>query len=114
MAESEQDIQKQIIDWLQALQIWVRKVPVGPMLVGNRRSVPNPLKFFPDLLVCHYGRFVVIEVKKPGATTTKARAEGQAEIREEIRAAGGIAEVVTSMAEVQAIIWRIEREEVGG
>ncbi len=63
----------------------------------------------PDLLCCYRGRFIALEVKVPGNTATKLQ---EYEINQ-IRAAGGIAAVVHSKDEVEAIIQDFEDGEIG-
>src|SRR5579859_6181917 len=50
------------------------------------------------------GRFVGIETKVAGARTQKARAAAQAEWRDRIRAAGGVAGEVRSPADALALV----------
>ncbi|GHU72148.1 hypothetical protein FACS1894184_19720 [Clostridia bacterium] len=54
----------------------------------------------PDLIVCYNGRFVAFEVKTP----TGILSELQKITMQRIRETGGIAERVTSLAEVKQII----------
>ena len=65
-------------------------------------SVPGGIfkRGAPDLLLCVRGRFVALELKRPGGELT----ELQAESLRMIRAAGGIAEVVHSADEARALI----------
>ena len=104
---SEQAIQRQILDFLavkaRAGGLYFTKVPLGAMKVGNQRSVPNPMRGFPDILVCYRGRFVGIEVKHPnkshGNPETRTR---QARVQGELKAAGAIILVVDSVDSVAA------------
>lgn len=59
----------------------------------------------PDLLVCHHGHFVALEVKRPGERATPIQ---RAQL-ERIEKAGGIAEVVRSVEDVKRVL-----KEVGG
>lgn len=54
----------------------------------------------PDLILCYKGRFIGLEVKTDDGKPTKLQ---EATIRK-IKACGGIAAVVRSVAEVKAII----------
>lgn len=54
----------------------------------------------PDVIACVDGRFVALEVKQPGGRPTAL----QTATLEKIRAAGGVAEVVTSAAQVENIL----------
>ncbi len=58
----------------------------------------------PDIICCFRGRFVALEAKVEKNTPTKLQ---QATI-EQIRAAGGVAEVVYSVDEAKTIITRME------
>jgi len=54
----------------------------------------------PDLLVCHAGRFVAMEVKQPGNYPTRIQRHRLAQVE----AAGGQAVVVRSVAEALAAL----------
>ena len=54
----------------------------------------------PDFIICWRGRFIAIEVKRPGNVPTRAQVR-QLEL---IRKAGGIAVVVHSVAEALAVL----------
>ncbi len=58
----------------------------------------------PDLLCCYRGRFIALEIKVPGNTATKLQAYEINQIRE----AGGVAEVVHSAKEAAEILDRID------
>ena len=58
----------------------------------------------PDVIVCYKGRFVAFEAKVGKNTTTKL----QDYTIEEIRKAGGIAEVVRSVEEVERTLQKVE------
>ena len=60
----------------------------------------------PDIICCYRGRFLGLEVKQPGGKLTKL----QEITLERIRAAGGSAHMVTSVAEVRDIIQQLEEE----
>lgn len=60
----------------------------------------------PDLLCCWRGTFIGLEVKMPGEEPSKVQIVNL----ERIRKAGGVAEVVTSVEEVEAILKRIARK----
>jgi hypothetical protein len=60
----------------------------------------------PDLLVCYRGRFVGLEVKLPGNTPSPL----QEKVLREIKRAGGIAEVVTSVEQVRSLLAKIDRK----
>lgn len=90
---SEKSLRDRIVKYLTSVGAW-NVVTTG---VG-RNGVP-------DLLVCYRGYFVALEVKKPiGGVVSKLQ---RIEIRR-IQRAKGIAEVVTSVDEVRAIVARVD------
>lgn len=60
----------------------------------------------PDLLVCWRGWFIGLEVKLPGNTPSPI----QEKVLREIKEAGGIAEVVTSVEQVVNLLAKLERK----
>ena len=54
----------------------------------------------PDLLVCHEGRFIALEVKQPGNYHTRIQRARLAHIKQ----AGGTAEVVRSVEEALEVL----------
>lgn len=54
----------------------------------------------PDVIACVNGRFVALEVKRPGNKPTPL----QRATLEQIQKAGGLAAVVTSKAEAEAVL----------
>jgi hypothetical protein len=64
---TEQQIQKQCLNWLQSNGFFAWKNHVGPIFVGNsKKMIPNPAKGSPDILAVKEGIFYGIEVKKRG------------------------------------------------
>lgn len=91
----ESAIQADILRFLrQVPDCWACKFP-GVIMRG-----------VPDIVGCYYGAFFALEVKRPGEKPTPI----QTAIMERIRAAGGVAEVVTSVDEAHAVLERIGRE----
>jgi len=90
----ESKVTKAIMAYLKGRGVWCFKVAGGPM---QQRGVP-------DIICCWGGSFVALEVKRPelGRLT-----DLQALTIERIRAAGGVAEVVTSVEEAVAVIDRV-------
>jgi Holliday junction resolvase len=64
----------------------------------------------PDLLVCYKGRFLGLEVKRPGKNATELQAHTLGEITE----AGGVSSVITSVEEAEAILDRVDSEPAWG
>jgi Holliday junction resolvase len=84
---SESAIQKKISDYLNALpECWTCKV-----MSANKRGVP-------DILAVVSGRFVAIEVKRPGGKPSKLQL---AQLKR-IEAAGGLAMIAESIDDVIA------------
>jgi len=90
---TEKVITESIQRALKVRAIWAYKVPGGYYGING----------VPDLLCCANGRFVALEVKRPGNKPTKLQ-----EFRiAEIRASGGVAEVVESKEEAVKIVERV-------
>lgn len=87
MKQTEKQIENQIKKWLDKQGYWWMKVH-GDLF--QKSGVP-------DILACINGRFVGIEVKRPGGRLS----ELQKYNIEHIRAAGGVAFVATSVDEVR-------------
>ena len=77
-------------------------------MVYNIHGGDNPFQAIgiPDLLCCWRGIFMGLEVKLPGEKASKVQLVNI----EQIRRAGGIAEVVTSVEDVEAILKRMTRK----
>lgn len=83
----EQKIQARILKELKKHGIWAVKI-----ITANRNGVP-------DILACWEGKFIAIEVKRPGG---KLAVLQQIQI-DRINAAGGVAIVATSWEEVKEL-----------
>lgn len=83
---TEADITAAVLDYLAIVGTWSLKVHGH---LGQRAGVP-------DVLACLRGRFVAIEIKRPGG---KLSAEQRRELVA-VTAAGGIALVVTDVDQV--------------
>lgn len=107
MVKKEADIQKGIMDWLNAVGIMHWRVPVGPVIhrLGSGRNVrtiykANPMKGFPDIAGLltrkRPGVLFALEVK-----SEKGRLRPDQQVwLERIRWCGGVAEVVRSVEDV--------------
>ena len=96
----EAPIRKRINAYLKRMGAWVyHPHGAGASMAGA-----------PDLLVCYKGRFLGLEVKRPGGKAT----ELQAHTLEEITEAGGVSSVVTSVEEVETILRRVDSEPTWG
>jgi hypothetical protein len=96
--QPERRVVQRISAHLRGKGAWVFKVHGGD----------NPFQEVgvPDLLCCLEGRFIGLEVKLPGEKPSSR----QKVILQRIREAGGIGEVVTSVAEVERILKRSSRK----
>lgn len=91
---TETQITKSIVRVVKRRKAWVVKFHGGK---ATRAGVP-------DLLLCYLGFFVALEVKRPGEKATPIQ-EHEMSL---IRAAGGVACVVTSVAEAEAVLDEVE------
>ena len=62
----------------------------------------------PDLLCCWGGKFIALEYKQPGEDPSPR----QQLVMRRIREAGGVAEVVESVDQIEKIFLRISRKKV--
>jgi len=67
---------------------------------------PTMMAGLPDLIVCYRGRFIGMETKMPGNTTSKIQDRRIDEIRE----AGGDAGVVRSVRDAEALLDAVDAE----
>lgn len=86
-AVKEKTIENQIKKWLEQHGYWWMKVHGD---IYQKSGVP-------DILACINGKFVGIEVKRPGGKTSALQDYNI----EQIRASGGVAFVATSVEEVR-------------
>lgn len=98
MAQPEASLVKKIRTHLELSGAWVFKVHGGD----------NPFQEvgIPDLLCCWRGLFIGLEVKLPGEKASPK----QRHIIRAIREAGGIAAVVSSVADVDRVLKRPTRK----
>lgn len=75
---------------------WARKIVGGPQSAG-----------LPDILACYRGHFIGIETKMPGKEGTLTNL--QEKTLDSMKAAKGIAPVITSVHEVRRILDRIDQ-----
>ena len=98
----EKDIQKTIIDYLRWKKFLVVKINnVGIFNQKTKKYIPPPQKGISDLLVCAPdGRFIAIEIKRPG---NKPTPEQEAFLKQVIEA-GGIAMVADNIDDVMSLV----------
>lgn len=87
---SEANLQRRIQRALKAEGAWVVKYHSSAV---TRRGIP-------DLLICHRGRFIALEVKLPGGKPTEHQ---QAELDAIASAGGGVA-IVTTVDEALSVV----------
>ena len=91
----ESQIQKKILHYLKTKGIYAFKI-----VTANRKGIP-------DIAVCYKGKYLALEVKRPGGKTTPLQDINLRQIRD----SGGKAEVVTCLEEVIDILQIIDLEE---
>lgn len=102
-APTEQDIQRQCLDYLQGVLRWhAWRNNTGAMRWTDRAGGNRLMRFgatgSADILgVCCDGRFLAVEVKRPGGRPTEAQVAWLDRVRE----SGGVAMVVTSLEELR-------------
>lgn len=90
---TEQQLQKKIIDYIEASGGWTIKT-----ITTNKRGCP-------DILACINGKFVAIEVKRPGQL--KAVSPLQKHTIERINDAGGFAFATDNLEYTQNVLQSI-------
>ena len=108
----EKAIQKEILAWLGRWRpdAWVVRINSGGARINGQFVRFNTEPGTPDILLCVAGRFVGIEVKRPGELPTAAQRACHARIE----AAGGIVVVADCVTEVEAALRLIRPVEPGG
>lgn len=91
----ERSITDKILRWLSTLSEWW-----GVKILGGGAQTRG----VPDVVGCYRGRLVALEVKRPQVGRLTAL---QAKRIEDIRRAGGVAEVVTSVDDARILIGRL-------
>jgi len=92
-------------DITRKIQRWLAKQP--ETFSYKHWGGPYGRPGIPDIIICHRGRFVAVEVKRPekSSKTTKA----QEQVLSEIRAAGGIGVVARTLETVQEVFKYMEK-----
>ena len=91
---TESEIQTKILRWAEKIpEVWIVKYPGGTY---GRKGVP-------DLILSVKGRFLAIEVKKPGGKPSQIQLLEQAMIR----LTGSRSEIVESFVEAKLIILEV-------
>lgn len=91
---TESEVQTQIIDWLCLKQIFNWRQNTMGVYMGNGKFRPPPATGVSDVLgILPSGRFLAIEVKRPGGKPTPA----QLEFIDNINANGGLGFVADNL-----------------
>lgn len=100
MKQLEQTIQRNCINWYKRTypKNYIRK---------NEQIVKSG---DPDIVICHFGLFVAIEMKQVGKNPTPL----QKLKLEQISLSGGVVGVAHSLEEFKEIVKRSECPEIGG
>ena len=97
----ERDIQRAILKILAMNSVLAWKAHSQGVKIAGHGRIPNPSAGIPDICgICKNGRFLGIEVKRPGGTV----AEHQTEFMRKILATGGLAFVARSLDDVLAVL----------
>ena len=88
----ESKIQSKILKNLKELGVYAHK-----NITTNKKGVP-------DIIVCFKGKYLALEVKRPGGKTTELQDYNIVKIKQ----SGGVAEVVYSWEDVYYILKRME------
>lgn len=106
----EKDIQRSICDWLALRGVFFwrsNNIPVfGMSGDGTKRfrSLPKyTMRGIADIICVHKGKFVALEVKRPGNRAVSKLSEDQVAFGLKVESSGGFYYVVHSLEEVQAI-----------
>jgi len=94
--QTEQQIQKLCLTWLQCNGFFAWKNHVGPIQVGAGRKIKNPAKGSPDIIAIKDGKFFGFEIKKPG----KKMSADQITWAKEARQYGAVVLCVSSLQEL--------------
>jgi hypothetical protein len=106
-APREADIQRSIIAYLESCGAVVIRANSGllPRADGGRmRCVSCSAGSVSDVLACYQGRFLAVEVKRPG----KVPSEGQAAFLAAVERSGGIGIVATGIEDMEAVLKGID------
>jgi hypothetical protein len=97
---------KQYLELQGALVVRVNSGAFAGTHAGKKRFVRlNSEPGCSDLLACHRGCFLALEVKLPGRKLTA----GQVSFLAQVEVAGGIAGVVRDLADVEQLLARVPR-----
>lgn len=97
----ESEIQKACLDYLRLLNIPRRKINTVGIKKADGSWIPSQSRGTADIIgVLRSGRFLAVEVKRPGGKLSKE----QVEFLEEFDRGGAVCMVVTSVEELEKFI----------
>lgn len=94
--ESESQIQSKILAMLKKRNIWYAKIHQTGF---SRNGIP-------DILICHQGKFLAMEIKTPERAKTQTPLQKMEQLS--IRRSGGVCEVVTSVQQAAELLLLLE------
>lgn len=95
----EQDVQRSILEYLKLRQIYCWKQSTGGIKKSNGSYIPAALLGVSDIIgILNDGRFLAIEVKRPGGSASLF----QKSFLDSISRRGGLAFIATSIDDVIA------------
>lgn len=103
MKPTESQIQNAIRTYLEMRGVYVIRVNSGSIPIGTgkyKRWFKGADAGTPDLVACHNGKFIGIEVKRP----TKKQTDRQIYQAGRIERAGGVSIVATSIEDIQKLL----------
>ena len=95
MSQLEGKIQSKILKKLKAAGIYARK-----NIINNKKGIP-------DIIVCYRGKYVALEVKRPGKEPTDLQLWNIKAIRK----SGGVAEIVYGWEDVVTVLNEVTDEK---
>src|SRR6185295_2879514 len=101
----EKEIQRTICDYLSSQDIFFWRANNNPIFAEGRfRAMPKyHAKGLPDILCVHNGKFIGIEVKRPGGYTNPKQKEDQKNFKDQIERRGGFYYTAFSLGDVLSI-----------
>lgn len=97
---TEADIQRVILHYLGLRGALATRINSGAVKTEGRFFRLNSSPGCSDILCCFAGKYIALEVKRPGKKATAAQESFLAAVRR----AGGVGEVVTCVGDVERIL----------
>lgn len=108
----EQEIQKQILDWLETVpRLFAERQNTGVAYLKGKKGTMRPVSFSqlgaPDIRVCVRGAYLALEVKRPGEKQNENQLAWQADFER----GEGIYRVVSSLEDAMKVVREIEKQQ---